>query len=665
MRALKWDRAGASPYVRLCLFHKDLDPGWYQLWRVVAMFRTQVRTNPVLADWWKMFGTALSSANIHGPFGKIIFLLEGIGLFIDSDLNMHFSERGVVSVVHAAESTLSDVLARNYQRWVSTIIAQRTGFAGLDGFDEELTTSNDQSFTAAEVEQLMIVRDGSFFTNSTKNKWDSSVAETCAWCQVKDTKQHRYTECARYDDIRAKYQSLFACWDELPDCFRSGGLVPANPYQEAVWEALNLMPSRVTDYQFGPSGTTSHAFTDGTCKDPTTRAERLAAWSVVIADRGPVAFGPLTGMNQCIYRAELTAVISALSWIRGHIGVLHIWCDNQTVVDLFRKLQAGLVDVSGFEHSDLWNQVHDLLSEATAEILIHKVYSHDVETECNSPLEDFCRQWNNLADLQAEVANQTRPSFFSRVWDRFCEYRSIWKQRVKWYTQFVVEVAGQDCSPTEGEDQDCIDFPDRPIFATTDNTMQVAATLLALDGRVDLFEEVCSFHFQAVFHQLIDWFIEVDSNSATKRPVSYIEMYVGFRLSRDGKRPVVVGSGLEDKYSPISFAVDFSYFKQVLGKVIEISGLEGAIDQISLKEINILSLQPLFNWVGTTNWRHWSFVSFPGLFGIVPLFRHRVSPGRGNHLSFGVSEIRLDPMARCGWLSQQKEPVCKKSLAIK
>ena len=564
------------------------------------MFRTQVRTNPVLADWWKMFGTALSSANTHGPFGKIIFLLEGIGLFIDSDLNMHFSERGVVSVVHAAESTLSDVLARNYQRWVSTIIAQRTGFAGLDGFDEELTTSNDQSFTAAEVEQLMIVRDGSFFTNSTKNKWDSSVAETCAWCQVKDTKQHRYTECARYDDIRAKYQSLFACWDELPDCFRSGGLVPANPYQEAVWEALNLMPSRVTDYQFGPSGTTSHAFTDGTCKDPTTRAERLAAWSVVIADRGPVAFGPLTGMNQCIYRAELTAVISALSWIRGHIGVLHIWCDNQTVVDLFRKLQAGLVDVSGFEHSDLWNQVHDLLSEATAEILIHKVYSHDVETECNSPLEDFCRQWNNLADLQAEVANQTRPSFFSRVWDRFCEYRSIWKQRVKWYTQFVVEVAGQDCSPTEGEDQDCIDFPDRPIFATTDNTMQVAATLLALDGRVDLFEEVCSFHFQAVFHQLIDWFIEVDSNSATKRPVSYIEMYVGFRLSRGGKRPVVVGSGLEDKYSPISFAVDFSYFKQVLGKVIEISGLEGATDQISLKEINILSLQPAFQ----LGWNH-------------------------------------------------------------
>ena len=71
-------------------------------------------------------------------------------------------------------------------------------------------------------------------------------------------------------------------------------------------------------------------------------------------------------------------------------------------------------------------------------------------------------------------------------------------------------------------------------------------------------------------------------------------------MSRDGKRPVVVGSGLEDKYSPISFAVDFSYFKQVLGKVIEISGLEGATDQISLKEINILSLQPAFQ----LGWNH-------------------------------------------------------------
>ena len=135
-----------------------------------------------------------------------------------------------------------------------------------------------------------------------------------------------------------------------------------------MWEALNLIPSRARDFQFFPVDTTYHAVRDGTCGNPTRQTESLAAREVVIAEKGPVSFGPLTGVHQCIQRAELTAVISALWWIKGHVGSLHIWCDNQVVVDHFRDIQRGVAEVSSFAHADLWIQVRTLINDAAAEL---------------------------------------------------------------------------------------------------------------------------------------------------------------------------------------------------------------------------------------------------------------------------------------------------------
>jgi hypothetical protein len=192
------------------------------------MFRTQVSAYSTLAGWWKDFGLSLSADTRHGPFGKIIALLEESGLAIDAGFSLCFSERGTLSLVHSSEDILKEVLLRYCRRSICEDIVTRAGFEGLDGFDGELATSNDHVFSAAEVEQLMIVRDGSFFTNHAKHKWDSREPEICAWCHVKDTKQHRYTACVRYDDIRARYQELFDCWETLSPCFTSGGLVPQN-----------------------------------------------------------------------------------------------------------------------------------------------------------------------------------------------------------------------------------------------------------------------------------------------------------------------------------------------------------------------------------------------------------------------------------------------------
>lgn len=272
-KAMKWDRAGASALVRLCLLHKELDPGWYQLWKVVQTFRTQIAGNRILMDWWKKFSLGIHIDTSHGPFGKLQALLTDIGLGINEEFELSFSE----NLLTCSDSTLREVLIKHYHRSICSKVITRNGFSGLEGFDEALTTSNDHSISAAQVEQLMIIRGGSFFANHTKNKWDASTSAMCPWCNIQDTKLHRYTECARYDD-RARHGALFGIWDDLPQCFQARGLVPENPWWSLTMEALTSLPSRLKDFQFRPSGSTMHAFTDRTCSRPESPSTSLAAW---------------------------------------------------------------------------------------------------------------------------------------------------------------------------------------------------------------------------------------------------------------------------------------------------------------------------------------------------------------------------------------------------
>ena len=109
MKAMNWDRAGASALVRLCLLHKELDPGWYQLWKVVQTFRTQIAGNRILMDWWKNFSLGIHIDTSHGPFGKLQALLTDIGLGINEEFELSFSE----NLLTCSDSTLREVLIKH------------------------------------------------------------------------------------------------------------------------------------------------------------------------------------------------------------------------------------------------------------------------------------------------------------------------------------------------------------------------------------------------------------------------------------------------------------------------------------------------------------------------------------------------------------------------
>eukprot|EP00435_Cladocopium_sp_Y103_P013434 s711_g3.t1 len=87
------------------------------------------------------------------------------------------------------------------------------------------------------------------------------------------------------------------------------------------------------------------------------------------------------GQWQTILRAELVAVIMAVSISLTTGKPTRIWCDNQTVVQRFWKMQAGLISFRPtMPDHDLWTQLQSLILQAGDRVSIFKVASHQEDT---------------------------------------------------------------------------------------------------------------------------------------------------------------------------------------------------------------------------------------------------------------------------------------------
>ena len=330
--------------------------------------------------------------------------------------------------------------------------------------------------------------------------------------------------------MRACHQELFQIWDSLPRSFQLYGLVPQNPWRQLAWEALAALPDLTRDFAFMPPGRCWHVFTDGSCDKPIEPDEALAAWACVPANVGTISAGPLKGLHQTIFGAEITAVLSAIAWAAPFSGDLHLWVDNQNLVDGVRELLLGVCDPYGVDHSDFWLQVDSLLRMSIATVYIHKVASHTAATDSQSPVEDFAREGNDRADFQARLANQTRPRFFTQVWRKYCEYRRVWKGRVALAVAFHSHIAKCDCSITrhhEGvdhEDEEVSHFSE--CLEKSPNTAQFHVQLLPLRDTNFWFSEHHESHFVSTCHKVVAWLIELDQSASDMRIVSSVEIYV-------------------------------------------------------------------------------------------------------------------------------------------
>ena len=164
-----------------------------------------------LRDWWTIFCGSGSDTITHGPFGKLRTKRHNIGLLLDDAGKLWYSEQEFVDVFLRTEHHLHHVLQSHYHNKIAAMVTSRKGYEDLDGFDYGLTISGDHHYSSAGKEQLMIVRDGTSYTQNTLSKFDARLTAICGWCHELDTKEHRYETCSKYDHIRARHQELSAC----------------------------------------------------------------------------------------------------------------------------------------------------------------------------------------------------------------------------------------------------------------------------------------------------------------------------------------------------------------------------------------------------------------------------------------------------------------------
>ena len=255
MKALRWDRAGASSVVRISLLHSSLDPEWYQTWHCLQQFRRQCQQNTAIKDWWQMFCQG-GNRNSNGPFGKLENQLATLQLELDGSGRMWFSPNGYIHVLNASEALVRQVVLAAYHDFLTTQLQHREDYADLDGCDVELTQSHDHRLLPNELELVNIARDGAFVADFQRSKYDSSKSNRCHVCGVRNDASHKYRECAIYDDLRIQHAGLIAKWATLPDAFVPHGLVPANPWRVLLWEALVSLEDTTSVFAFGPSGGT-------------------------------------------------------------------------------------------------------------------------------------------------------------------------------------------------------------------------------------------------------------------------------------------------------------------------------------------------------------------------------------------------------------------------
>ena len=584
MKSLRWNRGGASPLIRLSLLHSDkLDPEWYDLWHSVTLFRQQCCNLHMIRDWWSVY-VLTGHRSTNGPFGKLWKLLESLGLTVDEHSRLWFSDRGWIHLLFAAISEVQKVLQHAYWERVSSVVNRRSGFEDLCGYDHALTTSADNQRLVSDIELLNIVRDGSFITNNFRGRFDNTKSQYCEVCGVLDTRQHRYEVCTRYTHLREAHAGLFQIWQTLPVSFRLYGLCGRNPWRKLLWEAFAALPSQIGIFSVPPRGWIKHVFTDGTCSDPQDSDQSLAAWATVWADGGTViSSGVVPGITQTILRAELLAVISSLQWGAQSPGELHIWCDNETVVMHMRALQQQVDGPESFSHSDLWWDVDSLLRQSQAEVYIHKVASHLLEGDQDSPLSNWCSKWNSIVDAQAARANTVRPSWFCNIWDRFQQHRRKWKEYGRLVQSFHLDVAKQDCTDIEAAAAAAeeVEFDTELVFEWFDNDLSFSYQVESASAEFVFSDNHFGCLYPVLYSDFTAWIVAIDQEASRTRLVSFLEIFVAFRLLFCEGKTVRQIAGVDNIFSESTFAADFTFFKKMLVSLLRDTfghGGEGHID---------------------------------------------------------------------------------------
>ncbi|CAK9009851.1 unnamed protein product [Durusdinium trenchii] len=452
MRALHWDRAGASPHVRWSLMQlPQMDPEYQQLWQVLSTFWRMVHQFPLILELWLQSGDNPGFRS-QGPLHVVVQCLGYLDWHLDAQLCLWIQHLRINFWTLSLEC-LQLLLQYSWHQKVCLKVRHRKDFAGLHSIHWAASFRSLVFPQRDAAELLATIQDGTFFTSHAKAHFDDQHSGLCASCQQPDTVAHRALHCPYYHQVRRRYPAEVRLWSQRSMAFTHHGLHPANPHHWEYWQALLSLPDCREDF-FDLTVMAEHTFifTDGSCSSPKKPSQALAAWSVITLEpQRTLSQGPVPGLIQSIDLAEAMAVHSAFLWVLRTGARATIFSDSQYALDNFRHLQKHLDVPPRWKHQGLWQQALKTVEQLDhGQVTLQKISSHMEEDQCASPRADWCKKGNDFADRLARWQNHLRSDAFMATYSAYCAAEEVAFTATRAQLSFLTDLANLSLSrPTE------------------------------------------------------------------------------------------------------------------------------------------------------------------------------------------------------------------------
>lgn len=434
--ALQHSKPGANAFV-LCWLD-DLDP---QLTAILATIRD-----------WRSLGSEvhkqimLSSLRDNpagftvGPGSLTQVLIQRMHI-LGWSLNADGFVTDSIGSFHLVDTCWDDVRTRVHFAWQKVVweqIKQRKDFTGFLQSDVHFTRQVLATLGAYEAGILRNNLIGMTLTNHHACYWSDSGTALCSHCGADDTLWHRFWTCPHSVDLRSKLEPfVLDLVPALPLTLTERGWGLKSSYHDAWVQMLLAIPTAIQPSSCpDPEGTERiNLFTDGSCLWPHMPQYRVAAWGLTFApslrldpvasDSQVVAAGPLPGITQTAYRAELYAVMVALKLLEqwGRKGIL--WIDCQSVLDRYHLYIGGRKRLNpNGPHHDLWVEICRIVHSCGSDIVqLVKVSAHQVWDHETPAVLRWAMIHNGCVDRVARLANQLRGEDFWSLWQL---HSAIW-----------------------------------------------------------------------------------------------------------------------------------------------------------------------------------------------------------------------------------------------
>ena len=539
MRGLESDGAGCNSWLHLGLIeHALLDP---QFWAIIQTLRCarECGDRPRVCSALTALAYEPETLPSNSITATLLVRLQTLGWHVD-DQGWLFDQFGKFSLY---DSCLAELVLRAQWAWqhvVAQQVSHRPGFRNVQYADFQDTRAFIKQLGPEDRKLFHKCLNGCHITQDGKKYCQETADGTCPYCNCTDSRYHRFWECERFQTERALASpDVFALVPSLPE-FTTGYGWSLRPHTLFQWYCMLSQIEVPAETPLGPCSHDLNVFTDGSCLNQAFHTCRVATWAVVLADdinpmlTHVLTSGPLPGMLQSSYRAEIFAIWKALRCTSRQTCRIHLWTDCGAVVRRFSRLLVGHEPKMNSAHADLWLLVfHELQNFTVGQVSITKVTAHQSVARANTLLEEWCFTHNSYADQAANLAQWRRPdsfwTFFAQHVNATCACQKI-SRDIQNVLLAISRAAIRDKDTQEDCDRSDLGAP-TPVPANAwkgAGVMHFPAAAVKRYGDA-IVREVMSWFFQAVHgsqHEVV-W-------------VSQFHLYVDF-LKAGGNAPTNFG----------------------------------------------------------------------------------------------------------------------------